>query len=49
MLFNELPDACPHGVQTEIRPGAEVEDDGFAIQLAEHCVLAEDERALEGD
>ena len=35
MSFNELPDAGSHRVQTEVRPGVEVEDDGFAVQIAD--------------
>src|SRR5688572_18997214 len=48
MSIDQLPDTCPHGVQTEIRARVEVEDDGFTIQITEQCILAEDERVLEG-
>jgi Transglutaminase-like superfamily len=49
MSFDELPDAGADLVQPEVRPRIEVQDDGLSVQIAEHGVLAQDERVFERD
>ncbi len=48
MGFDEAPDARADLVETEVRARAEIEDDGFAVELAKHDVVADAEPGAEG-
>jgi hypothetical protein len=49
VLCDQLPHPCANRIHAEVGAQTQMQDHGFAIEIAEHRVFTERERVLEGD